>query len=508
MLLIHSQPKSNRVFVMSRKYRRHTGTDSRISGLIGTFIFISVLISSAAGQGVPAQSGVSARSSVQKERIDGYLAAINKGDDASLARFIEQNFTADSLKAVPMDTRLQFLRQVHGDMQTGVLKRIDTISDHEINAAIAGASGEPFRFGFVFEQQPPFKISAVRIQIGDGPDGDRPQNADRSPISRSAALAMIGNLIDALVKADEFSGVVLVADGDKPLFEKAYGFANVETRAPNKVDTKFNLGSIDKTFTEIAIGQLAAQGKLSLDDKLGKFLPDYPDKEAAAKVTVRQLLDHRGGIGDIFGDAYRSTPKEKLRSINDFIPLFAGKPLAFEPGTKQQYSNGGYVLLGAIIEKVSGQSYYDYVDEHIFRPLGMKDTAFYDAFKPTPNMAEGYTKMGVDAGAANKRKNNLFTRPARGSSAGGGYSTAADLLRFAIAYQSGKIKLPGDGPAAAAQVSKVPPIGIAGGSPGVNATLEILSDKGYTLVVLSNYDPPSAETPARQITSILQRIKE
>lgn len=475
-------------------------------GLIVSFAFVVMLVSAAAVRPVAGQTEISARSTAQKERIDGYIAAINKGDNAALTRFIEQNFTAESLKTVPMDRRLQFLGQVHGDMQTGTVKRTEKVSDDEIKAVVQATSGEEFSFDFVFEPQPPFKLSVVRIQVGEGPNAGPSQPAVQTPISQADAIAQIGTLVDSLVKGDAFSGVVMIAKGDKPIFAKAYGFANAESKTPNKVDTKFNIGSIDKTFTEIAIGQLAAQGKLSLDDKLGKFLPDYPNKEAAAKVTVSQLLDHRGGVGDIFGDLYRSTPKEKLRTINDFIPLFSAKPLAFEPGTKQQYSNGGYVLLGAIIEKVSGQSYYDYVEEHIFRPLKMKDTAFYDAFKPTPNMAEGYTKMGVAAGSANTRQSNLFTRPARGSSAGGGYSTAEDLLRFSLAYQTGKVTIPRDGPRPATASAKAPGLGIAGGSPGVNAALEIVSDKGYTVVVLSNYDPPSAEKPSQQIAALLRRI--
>jgi D-alanyl-D-alanine carboxypeptidase len=474
-----------------------------IAALVLSFGFLVFLVSSAA-----AQSDVSPRSSVQKDRIDGYIAALNKGDDASLTSFISQNFTAESLKAVPVESRLPFLKQVHGDMQMGVLKRIENISDHEINAFVQGASGNWFRLSFVFEPEPPFKLSVVRIQMVNGPDADKPEPANQPRISRTEAINQIGALIDDLLRADEFSGVVVVAQGDKPFFAKAYGLANLDAKTPNKVETKFNIGSIDKIFTKIAIGQLVAQGKLSYDDTLGKFLPDYPNKDAAAKITIRELLDHRSGVGDIFGDAYRSTPKEKLRSIDDFIPLFSNKPLAFEPGTKEQYSNGGYVLLGAIIEKVSGESYYDYVDKHIFMPLGMKNTAFYDAFKPTPNMAEGYTKMGVDAGAPNKRQNNLFTRPARGSSAGGGYSTAEDLLRFSMAYQTRKISIPQDPSPDPATGTMAPGIGIAGGSPGVNASLEILAGQGYTVIVLSNYDPPSAEKPSRQIVSILERTTD
>ena len=143
---------------------------------------------------------------------------------------------------------------------------------------------------------------------------------------------------------------------------------------------------------------MVAAGKISPDDKLGKFLPDYPNREAAEKVTVANLIAMKSGIGDFFGEKFQAMPKTSFRKNGDFIPLFASQPLAFEPGTKNQYSNGGYVLLGAIIEKVTGMSYYDYVRENIFKPAGMNDTDSFEADKMPANAASGYTtkiKPGV-----------------------------------------------------------------------------------------------------------------
>ena len=188
------------------------------------------------------------------------------------------------------------------------------------------------------------------------------------------------------------------------------------------------------------MGQLIAAGKISPDDKLGKFLPDYPNREAAEKVTVAHLLAMRSGIGDFFGPKFDAAPKGQFRKNVDFIPLFAGEPLAFEPGTKNQYSNGGYVLLGAIIEKVTGVSYYDYVRENIFKPAGMKDTDSFEADKMPVNAANGFTSKNPGG----KRINNVDTRPAKGSSAGGGYSTVSDLLKFSLAIQSRKLLVPDD----------------------------------------------------------------
>ena len=306
--------------------------------------------------------------------------------------------------------------------------------------------------------------------------------------------------VDKAAAEDRFSGVVLLAKDGNPVMTKAWGYADPAKTTPNRTDTKFNLGSINKFFTKVAIGQLAAAGKLSLNDTIRKHLPDYPSP-AADKITIEQLIEHRSGLGDIFGEKFMGS-HAKLRSLADYEPLFANEPLQFEPGTQQKYSNAGYVVLGLIIERISGQSYYDYVRDHITKPLGMSDTASYAIDENVPNRAIGLTKRGPD-GPLLERRANTNTLPARGSSAGGGYSTAADLLRFANALNAGKL-LPErwtnwvftndlDG--------KGRNLGIAGGSPGVNALVEI--EPPYTLVVLSNFDPPSAEQIGQAVRPLL-----
>ena len=305
--------------------------------------------------------------------------------------------------------------------------------------------------------------------------------------------------VDKAAAEDRFSGVVMLAKDGQPVMTKAWGYADPAKTISNKVDTKFNLGSINKFFTKVAIGQLAAAGKLSLTDTIRKHLPDYPSP-AADKITIEQLIEHRSGLGDIFGEKFMGA-HAKLRTLADYEQLFATEPLLFEPGTQQKYSNAGYVVLGLIIEKISGQSYYDYVRDHITKPLGMDDTASYAIDDNVPNRAIGLTKRGPD-GPMPERHANTNTLPARGSSAGGGYSTAADLLRFTNALVAGKL-LPerwtnwvfGDPDA------KRRNLGIAGGSPGVNALVEI--EPPYTLIVLSNFDPPSAEQIGQAVRPLL-----
>ena len=290
--------------------------------------------------------------------------------------------------------------------------------------------------------------------------------------------------IDSLAKNGDFSGVVLVARNGVPQFERAYGMADREAGRPNDLETAFNLGSINKFFTGIAIRQLSAAGKLNLDSSLARAWPDYPNQDVANRVTIRQILEHRAGIqGNIFGAPPGKTRHDVL-TLADYFQLFKDDPLAFEPGSRQQYSNAGYVVLGLVVERLSGESYYDYVRRHIFTPAGMTRTASWRVDSLPPNTAIGYTSDG--------RNTDLL--PGRGSSAGGGYSTAHDLLRLLNALREHKV----------ANAPEAGMVGVAGGAPGINAVMEGDLAGGYDVVVLGNLSPPAAERVGRLIRDALR----
>lgn len=432
------------------------------------------------------------------KRVLAYFIAFNSGDDRKMRDFFIENVTAESLKQRPIEARVEFQKRIRGDFQTLEIKKVLLLSEAEVRLLAQAKNGNWLTFSFNFESQPPQKMLGMGIEPSEAP-GAEEKFKYPAPTTRAEYLSTVEKFLNDKVQADEFSGVVLVAEKDKPIFSKAYGLANKETNQPNRTETKFNLGSINKIFTQIALGQLAQQGKISFDDKLIKYFPDYPNKEAAEKITIRHLFTMKSGIGDVFNDKYDAL-REKLRTNNDYLPLFVNNPLAFEPGTKQAYSNGGYVLLGAIIEKVSGQSYYEYVRENIFKPAGMTETESFEFDKMPANSAEGYTKRGTSG----KWTNNLGTRPARGSAAGGGYSTAADLLKFSLALQSRKLNVPDEN----GQPQKEVMTGIAGGADGINALLVVNGQTGYTIIVLSNYDPPSATKTGTQLRDWLRQIKQ
>ena len=430
------------------------------------------------------------------KKIQDYVAAFNAGEP-QMAEFLKNNA---ALQQRSLEDRLAAYRQISARLKSLEVRSVSTVKvgaqEMSVTVEAATGSGGKVSLTFNFEPQTPNKLVSLRFEDAEGP-GEQAEPSG-PPLIESEFARKVAALMDELAAKDAFSGVVLVTHNGKTVFEKAYGLADKEKNIPNNLNTKFNLGSINKIFTRVAIEQLARQGKLSLDDKLGKFLPDYPNHDAANKVTVAELLNMTSGIGDFFGDRYEAADKTKLKTLTDYLPLFADEPLRFEPGTDHQYSNGGYLVLGLIVQKVSGEDYYEYVKRHIFEPAGMKDTDSYSQAQDVPNRAEGYIRQGPDW------KNNRTTRPDRGSSAGGGYSTAHDLLRFSIAFSNGELNNSANKDAP----RREQPFGVAGGAPGMNTNLFFDPKSQSAVILLSNYDPPAAEGPSQTIEQWLRSVKD
>ncbi len=310
---------------------------------------------------------------------------------------------------------------------------------------------------------------------------------------------------------DAFSGAVLIAHHDKIVLHQAWGMADSAKQSANTIDTQFCLGSMNKMFTAVAILQLVQQGKVALDKPIMTYWPDYPNRDLANKVTIRELLSHTGGTGDIFTPEYAAHRLE-TRTLADYVKLYGNRPVAFEPGTRLEYSNYGFILLGRIIELVSGEPYASYVQEHVFRPAGMPHTESRPESDHVAGRAIGY--MRGPSGLAP----NTATLPWSGTSAGGGYSTVGDLLLFGEALQSGKLLDRALLQQATTAGSPLNPgyglgfyvlpdggYGHGGGAPGMNGELHILPGDGYVLVALANRDPRMATDMVDFITSILPR---
>jgi CubicO group peptidase (beta-lactamase class C family) len=319
-------------------------------------------------------------------------------------------------------------------------------------------------------------------------------------LPQADAVAALSDHAAERARADEFAGAVLVARHGKVLLNDAWGQADRKAGIANTPATRFRIGSMNKMFTAVATLQLVEAHKLALDDPIGKHLPDYPNKQVATKVTVRHLLTHTGGTGDIFGPEF-DQHRRQLREHRDYLQLYGWRGLSFEPGTRFEYSNYGFVLLGALIEHVSGESYDDYVRDHVFRPAGMRSTGALPESVDVPDRAVGYLRTSPGSDWVP----NTDTLPWRGTAAGGGYSTVGDLLRFAQALGSGRLiseatlaeatrphqQQYGYGLDVQGQ-GRLGSYGHGGGAPGMNGELRVFPELGYVVVALSNLDPPAA----------------
>jgi D-alanyl-D-alanine carboxypeptidase len=361
-------------------------------------------------------------------------------------------------------------------------------------------------------------IDDIRFEpIGSGANGRIGLPVTREParalnlvlhrMTEADALRALAARADTLAGDDEFSGAVLIAKDGRVLFSRAYGLADRNRRIPNTIRTRFRIGSMNKMLTAVSILQLVEAGKVKLTAPLGKYLPGYPNRDVATKVTIHHLLTHTGGTGDIFGPDFDAHRKE-LRALADYVKLYGKRGPDFEPGSRWAYSNYGFILLGVVIEKVTGQSYYDYVQAHIHAPAGMTRSGSLPENHAVAGRSIGYTKPpGTTAWVP-----NTDTLPYRGTSAGGGYSTVDDLARFAHALLSHKLLSPDSTKLLITGKMKSGPsvryaygfedardadgngwVGHGGGAPGMNGDLKIYAKSGYVVTVLANIDPPAAQ---------------
>ena len=260
-----------------------------------------------------------------------------------------------------------------------------------------------------------------------------------------------------------FSGNVLLAKDGNILYEKQFGYADWEKKTPVTSETLFRIGSLNKMFTHGMIKQLELEGKLGLNDPLSKYLDLYP-KETGDKITIQMLLEMKAGLGDYLNDPAFNQNIMNTKTVNDFLNIIKNEPLLFEPGTSQLYSNSGYVVLGGIIEKVTGKSYADNLKERFIEPLGLTNTHYLLIGETVPNMSKG-TRISFSG----EKVNSQFAE--QPSPAGGMYSNARDLLKFdQHLRKTGLISS-----------------GIrAGGTQVWNSVLAQMKD-GYTVIITSNF---------------------
>ena len=319
---------------------------------------------------------------------------------------------------------------------------------------------------------------------------------ESSPTARGAIEAYLAELND-----DNFSGVVLVAKDFVPFATKATGYADRARGAPNATITPFNIASVTKVFTAVAIGQLVDQGKVSLEDPLTKYLPTYP-KPAGDRITIAMLLAHTAGLGDYLGDSGYIHIRDSFESISDLIAAVNTDVSAGAvPGKTFAFSNTGYLLLGAVIEKASGRDYYDYMDNEVFATAGVAAGFLH-------NTEDERSDRGFALGYRPDEGTNWSSLPIRGTPATGAYATAPDLLSFHKALATGALVKPEtlkrlviSGPNAG-QTSPGLTSGVFAADEGGASAVFAMTQNDYTVIVLANIGA-AAQPVADKILKLL-----
>jgi CubicO group peptidase (beta-lactamase class C family) len=451
------------------------------------------------------------------DRIRSLIEVMNSGSAERVKRFIGEECAGGFRERVPIEnhisTALGFLRDTGGiDFHS-----VRTYSPERPGATVVIVKGRllddwwglTFRFG----DAPELRIVGLGISPARAPSG-----LVEPPLDEKGALVEIRALMAKVKKADWYSGTVLVARGADVLLTDLAGEASKAFHVPNNIDTKFNLGSMNKMFTSTAVARLVEAGKLSFDEPVGKWIDEtWLPKDVTDKITVRHLITHTSGLGSYFNDVYFKSSRDMFRKLDDYKPLVKDERPAFTPGERFQYSNTGMFLLGVVIEKVTGEDYFDHIRKAIYSPAGMTDSDCYEMDYPVENLAIGYSP---DFASPYRWQNNLYKHVLKGGPAGGGFSTVKDLHRFALALLSGKLlsakmrelmwtDFIGANYGYGFQVVQSPAgkvVGHSGGFPGINSRLDIYVDSGYIVAAMSNQDG-GASPLAAKIGSILERVK-
>lgn len=415
--------------------------------------------------------------------LDQWIAAVNSGDAAKMTQFWQKYSHDSPAERVEHDQRLAVM--THGF----TLEKVIRDNGSRLDVLLKEGRGIYSELEIDFASTDPPLIRGISGHPVDGPSAV----PARSAANDQELVSLVRSHVTDPAARNPFSGAILIAHNGKPALKQAWGMADRDKHITNTVDTQFCIGSMNKMFTAVAILQLVQRGKLSLDGTISDYWPDYPNHDLATHVRIRHLLSHMGGTGDIFTPEYEAHRLE-TKTLADYVKLYGSRPAAFEPGSRMEYSNYGFILLGRLIEIVSGESYDAYVQKHVFAPAGMMHTESRPEVDHVPGRAVGYTN------GPNGLQPNTLQMPWSGTSAGGGYSTVGDLLLFAKALESGKLLdralleqattdqthrgygfgfyvLPGGG------------YGHGGGAQGVNGEMHILPAQGYVIVVLANRDP-------------------
>jgi len=445
----------------------------------------------------PAASVPALPTTAPARRMTEMLALIQRGDRAGLLDYAQKHFVPDMLKPDPASI-VDFLMEQHATVGGYDVRRVIQSSDEQITVLVQGRRDTDrwLRMVVGAEAAAPNRVKGLfffpaSAALAEGDDG---------PVPEAELGERLARIVDRLTADGDFSGTVCLTRDGRTLMSRAWGEANRRAHVRNTTATRFGIASLGKMFTAVAIARLVERGALHYDDRAADYVPDWlPPK--AEEVTIAQLLTHTSGLGDYLEDitADRSHVYDRL---DDYRGIARRDPPAFAPGSAFGYSNTGYVVLGAVIQKVTGSAWDEFLASDVFRPAGMTATSGRRPPIGTAGIATGYLKRDrawID---------NDSLLAGHGTPAGGGASTAEDLARFGNVLRDGTLlskasfailtgahtEMTGTGMmyGYGFTVSRGEPghrvYGHTGGFPGVSALLEVYEESGYVLAVLSNVD--------------------
>ena len=447
------------------------------------------------------------------------VEAINSDDGDSRARTVRDVFTPASLADGGEARILAQLGRLRADLGTLEFHHAESVSHGEgastrISLHVYARSGKDGGWRdlqFWLDPVPPHRIRNLVFLANVA----EPVYLPNGDVTGADTLEWLGQYIDKLVADDDLSGGLLLARGDSVLLERVFGFADPERRRPITATTRFNMASGGKMFTAVAIADLVEEGRLHFTDAVEAVLPAVAGEPFVHGVTVAHLLSHTSGIAEFWNDDYEAHWNE-LKSLSQFLPFVRAAGTRFAPGERFEYSNSNYILLGLVLEAVTGKTYDDVLTERIFLPAGMRDTGLFPFDDADPAQA---MRLARD-GSGWKSAPHGF----RGSSAGGGLTTSGDMLRFARALVGGKLvsttmltamttsKTTGlpDSPMAYGYgfeldtgAEGAPSFGHGGIAAGVNFELRCFPRADLTLVVFSNQDNGAYDDLRRNTTKLI-----
>lgn len=443
------------------------------------------------------------------------------------ASFVRDHLGEEWLREMDADSTAKWFGLMRRQSGGVTVERAETMGSMAVFHATTRNGGRRARLIFGGHDRDSSRLAFIAVV----PDvrqyaGEPPALPDRRMPADSVMLP-VERLLEWAAAHDLFTGTALVKRGDRIVLDHAYGLANRATGRVNSLPMRYHTGSWGKMMVAVAIGQLVDRGKLRFEDTLARVLPEYPNREVAKRITVHHLLTHTSGLGGLFDRRGWTRARPFVRQA-DLFPLFAAEPLGFEPGTETGYSNEAFVVLGAIVEQLSGRRLAEYLDRNVWRPAKMEETCDCLPLRGMDLRAIGYASFEDrdPFGLEPLSDNEHFLGNSVANGAGGWYSTPRDFSRFIDALRAGKLVKPGTFTRLVTPVSALmgsepdygygfqvqsfggkPTIGHGGGGQrvGIGVDSRSFTDGSWTVALFSNLDQPPVSRLERQILEYLAR---